>query len=513
MWKLAAVHNTAGSQLWFSDAKPLDDVRGGDNTSSRLIVDTQGFVDFTELSISSIAFIDINGAFVPFRDTSKSSTVDPLGASHPWVDITLTLPGDGAFSATVQTHTPARIISVSGRIKPLPSISPDDAAFLEDMREKKYIPYQVIPDAPGKTDEEIQKLGNQLFPFSPHSFQLALSVYDWTTASFARMVFMEIFQYTGVSPTPFPLDKPSIAAQIYASNWDSYTPTDPVYMNSFMMKPASSLEDLAAQLEDVAPQLQEFSNVQNRLFTAAVQSLPRTSVVAKPHLFSGQVDIYQLGLDHFGIEFLECPINEGPVTQSLEIKFATAMASYIAPGNVITTKMVWSFADSITDAMHYQNGIILVANVPDDRSWVWETAAYVTPLSDDPAKTEYTFMPGSRFRVLSVSQETVQGKPVEVINLQPLPPTVVTPSGPNRREELAVAPLTGEAFERIASKYSPALEQQVQLLHERDVERGVSLDGAMRLHKEHPDATHFKLAHKTGGRRCACIDVLESKLS
>ncbi|KAF7795299.1 hypothetical protein EIP86_006453 [Pleurotus ostreatoroseus] len=516
MWKLSVVHNAAGNALWFSDAKPLDNVRGGDGVSSRLIVDTQGFIDFTELSLPPSTILDINSAFIPFGSASSPSTVDIQDIEHPWVDITLNLPGDGTFTASAHFNdtTSATTVSVSGKVKPLPSISASDAAFLEDMRVKEYIPYQKIPDAPGKTMQEIEDLGKQLFPFSPHSFQLALSVYDWTTASFARMVFMEIFQYTSIAVTPFPLDQPSIATEIWESNWGSYVPSDAVYMNSFMMKPAASQQEVASQLASVAPQLHEFSNVQNRLFTAAVQSFPRTSVITKPHLFSGQVDIYQLGLDHFGIEFLECPLNAGPVTQSLQINFASATSSYISAGNVITTKMVWSFTDSMDDAMHYQNGIILVANVPDDRSWVWETAAHITPLSDDPAKTEYTFVPGSRFKVLSISQATVQDKQVAVINLQPLPPTMTVPSGPNRRDELPVAPLTAEAFTRKASAYSPVLEQQVQLLHERDVkEKVISLDGAIPLHRKHPDATHFKLGHKTRGRRCACIDALEKMLA
>ena len=226
------------------------------------------------------------------------------------------------------------------------------------------------------------------------------------------------------------------------------------------------------------------------------------------------MDIYQLGLDHFGIEFLECPLNKGPVTQPLQIDLASAISSYVSAGRIITTKMAWSFSDNFDEAMHYQTGIILVANFPDDPSWVWETVAYITPLSDDPNKTEYVFALGSRFRVLSTEQTTVQDKQITIINLQPLPLSPATRPGPTLRENLTVAPLTIDDIVQKSAAYAPILEQQVRLFHEKDMEgEGFSLHDAIPLHKTHPNATHFKLAHKMSGRRCACVDALEKMLS
>ena len=513
MWKLSLIYNGSGPQLWFSDAEPLDNIRGGNGVSSRLIIDTQGFIDFTELQLPSAIILDLNSALV---HSSIPSTIDLDNSSHAWVDITLTIPGDGTFVANANfTGSTTNVASVAGKVKPLPSISASDVAFFDDMITKKYVPFRNIPDAPGKSTEEIKKLGAQFFPFTPYSFQLAMSIYDWTSASFARMVLMKIFQYTGIPQTPLPLDSTSIARAIWTTHVGTYVPSNVDFMNSFLMKPASSEKDVRSQLDLVAPQLHEFSDVQNRLLSAAVQALPRTSVSAKRRLFSGQMSIHHLGLDHFGIEFLECPLNKGPVTHPLQINFDSVMSSYVSADKIITTKMVWSFADNSDDAMHYQSGILLVANLPDDPSWVWETTAYVTPLSDDPQKTEYVFPPGSRFRVLSAEQATVQGKKLMIINLQPLPFSPATRPGPTSlRDELTVAPLTVDDIVQKATAYSPILEQQVQLFHEKDMkEKGISVHDAIPLHKMHPGATHFKLAHKTGGRRCACIDALEKMLS
>ena len=364
---------------------------------------------------------------------------------------------------------------MSGLLKPLPRISADDAQFIDTMMDKKYIPYQQIPDAPGKTTEEIKDLGARLFPFSPYSFQLAMCIYDWTTASFTRMVFMKIFEYTGIPPIPFPTDQKSISEQIWASNWSYYTPQNSSFMNSFMMKPAWKPEDVRTQLETVGKDLQKLSDVENRVLSAAFKALPRTSIISKHRLFSGQVDIYQLGLDHFSIEFLECPLNDGPVGQELVFAFADVMASYVSTGHTITTKMVWSFTDSIEDAIHYANGIVLVAEPPSD-SIVWESAAYVTPLSDDPNKTEYTFAPGTQFDVKSVDHASIEGNQVVVVTLEPKSRNIGQ-RGLNEIRGIAteINPIRLEAGEAV--KLVEGISSVTELPHSKG---------------------------KTGGRRCAC---------
>ena len=310
-------------------------------------------------------------------------------------------------------------LSVTGKLKPLPDVSFHDAAFLNAMIEAKYVPYQEEPnDVHGKAQEEIRALGQQLFPFSPYSFELAMSLYDWTTPSFTRLVYLKIFEYTGIDQDPSPLDETSLARMIYASNWGPYTARNPAFMNSFMMFPASSERDVQEQLKAVAPKLHELSDVQNRLLAAGMQAMPRTSVDAHTQLFSGQVDIHELGLDHFGIEFLECPLNAGSIDRLLTQSFETVLNSFVSPGKIITTKMVWSFTDTLEDAMHYSNGILLVVHHPRD-SAVWNAASYITPLSIDPAKTEYTFPPRCQFEVLSTKTATYEGKQIVVIELSP----------------------------------------------------------------------------------------------
>ena len=407
MWQFQSIENPSDAALWFSDGEPLEVPRGGKGVSSRLIVEGQGFLDVTDFQNGFpngpvMDMVNLNGQVFNYTP-------------NPSVDLTLSLPGNGTFSATQASKG----TTLSGRLKPLPVISAADVNDFNQMIEDNYVPYQNIPDAPGKTTAQIAALGLQLFPFTPYSFQLAMAVYDWTTASFTRVVLMKIFEYTSLGSAPYPLDQASIAAAIWESNWGTYTPQNVDYMNSFMMVPANSLQNVQNQLAQVAPALQTFSDVENRLLCAAFQSLPRTSIVSEPQLFSGQVDISQLGTEHFGIEFLQCPLNDGPVGTPLQIPLEVALDTYIQVGQVITSKMVWSFGSSLEEAMQYQNGIVLTANPPND-AWVWDTVSYITALSDDPTKIEYTFAPGSSFEVLAVAQTTVQGKQVWSITLQPL---------------------------------------------------------------------------------------------
>ncbi|EPS41903.1 hypothetical protein H072_4115 [Dactylellina haptotyla CBS 200.50] len=304
-----------------------------------------------------------------------------------------------------------------GRFKSFPVINSDDARFLDAMIEEKRVPYQNIPDASGRPIEQIRELGSRFFPFTPHSFQLAMAVYDWTTASFSRMVLFKIFQYTNITSNPHPLDLESIARAIYTSNWPPYLPNNTDFMNSFLMKPALSLEDVRAQLSKVVDRLHHFSEVENRLLAAAAQSLPRTSILQKRQLFSGQVDISQLSRDNFGIEFFECPLNRGPAGTPLEHEFGAAISSYISVGKTVTTKMVWSFTDSVEDALKYSNGILLTVEPPPFA--VWESVNYITELSDDPKKTEYIFTPGTKFKVLSIDQIRDADRDIVGIHLTP----------------------------------------------------------------------------------------------
>ncbi|KAI1737937.1 hypothetical protein F4680DRAFT_426600 [Xylaria scruposa] len=477
LWCLTEVPPTL--DLWFSDGKPISEPRGNDGASHRLIIKEQGFLDLTEIPTSPLLVLDANGAILFHPDSNEEKgPLEHNVAPPPCVGLTLQLGGNGSFTLML---TDAKIGAenhssiASGKLKPLPSVSMADVAFIDTMIENKYIPYQNIPDAPGKTVEEIKALGLRLFPFSPHSFQLAMCVYDWTTASFTRMVLLKVFEYTSILPPPFPLDLNSLANQIWTSNWETYKPQNEDYMHSFLMKPADSLEDVKAQLSDVAKDLQQLSTIENNILSAALQALPRTSVFQHLQLYSGQVDIAQMGLDHFGIEFLEYPHNDGPVGQELITGFSDVLQTYVSVGKTITTKMAWSFTDSVESALHYANGILLVANFPQE-SAVWDTVAYVTALSDDPNKTEYLFAPRTQFEVQCVDKAMVNGTQVVVITLQPLPKKIDTAKSThfNRVEQTLPSKLnTSQIIDQAKTKTST---------------------------KGLPHSLN-----RTAGRRCACI--------
>jgi hypothetical protein len=174
-----------------------------------------------------------------------------------------------------------------------------------------------------------------------------------------------------------------------------------------MMTLANSLQEVTNQLNQVAPQLYQYNQAENNILTPAFLSMPRTSILAKPQLYSGQVDISNLGTEHFATEFREFSGNAGLIGNPLQMPLEEAFSSFIQVGKTITTKMVGSFTDSIEDAMHYQNGIWLIVNPPEG-VLSGNCANYVTPFFDDPNKTEYTFPSNTQFTIQNIEQKPIQ---------------------------------------------------------------------------------------------------------
>jgi hypothetical protein len=349
-------------------------------------------------------------------------------------------PDDATFTLSIISDTPAGRSHISadtsvvkGKLKPLPHIYAADASYFNAMIASNIVPYACDEGhAPGKSQDEIHTLGQRLFPFTPYSFQLAMAIYDWTTASFARMVYVDMFRYSGFHISipgkdgsglvTTPIDHEGLTNAIWTSNWGTITARNAQFMASLLMEPAWSRLEVELQLLDVRDDLVRAVEVEDRLLAVAMRSLPRTSTLARPRLFSGQLDMAHLDIEGFGIEFVECPANNGPVCRPLRDTLGTALATYLAVGRTVTAKVTWSFTDTLEGALHYSNGILLVLDCPtDDASpCVWESVSYVTPLSNDPNKIEYTAPPGSQFRVLSTEEATYSERKFTVITLQPI---------------------------------------------------------------------------------------------
>lgn len=300
------------------------------------------------------------------------------------------------------------------RLKPMPSTSPSDIYLVQQMMDLKLIPYQSIPDAPGKPVHEIRVLGKRYFPFTAYSAELAYSVYDWTSPSFVRNLLFKFFAYTGIVDKP--LDRRTIANVIWTSDWLPFTPRDVDYMRSFLMTPADSEDNVRSQLSVVHEQLHAYSEAQNNILRNAFYAMPRTSVRKVPQLFSGQPDISNLELYHFAPQFCEFPGNAGPTDLPMRMPFEEALQMIFKVNNTITTKAITSFTEYRHHAMKYSNGILLVLNPPPG-AVIWEKASYITPLSDDPGKNEYTLTPGCELLIQRVHRATFSGKQVWVFTM------------------------------------------------------------------------------------------------
>jgi len=400
MWAINCVTNNTSplENIAFSDGQPINAVRGPEGASFRLVVNGFGFLDFTDTGHQPSGphywQLVINGNIYWY---------DGQGA------INLTINNDGSYVITGDGN------NISGDLIPLPTISKEDINNFDWMMDNRYIPYQNIPDEPGKTIEEIKKLGLQYFPYSANSFELAMSLYDWTTADFTRIDFMRLFTYTGVENNP--LDMDSIANGIWTANWPPYTPKNKDYMNSFMMLPADTLQDVQNQLKEKSSTLYANNISESNVINAALQSMPRTSCIEVPKLYSGQVAISNLGSEHFATYFLELPANSDPSLPPLQMPLEDALESFMEKGKSITLKSFMSFTSSFHDAQHYSNGIVVIVSPPNG-AVTWKRSIYITPLSDGPDKIEYLFQPNTQFKILDVKKVVVSDKNLVELYLQ-----------------------------------------------------------------------------------------------
>lgn len=384
MWKIVKVINKTDPEqqvLLSGGGHFLNVAFGPVGSSYRLIVTNKGFLDLVDIGKGKSGWgIDINGSRFRYNEGEEGQ-------------VSLLFNNDGIFEASGNGN------KLKGYLKKLPAISPIDTYLLDQMMSIKMVPYQNIPDAPGKSDSEIEKSGKDYFPFTEYSKLLSYSVYDWTTQSFMRLLILRFFAYTGIEDNP--LNLPTIANLIWTFDSPPFIPQDKDYMHSFLMEPSNSESDVLSQLTQNHKQLRAYCEAQNNLLRAAFYSLPRTSVKDAPVLYSGQPDVFNISLDQFSAQFCESSFNNGPVGTPMIMPFNEALETIFKVGRTLTLKAVMSFTKYRDYAMKYSRGILLIVNPPHG-AIKWENANYITPLSDDPKKDEYTFLPGCKFVVTKV---------------------------------------------------------------------------------------------------------------
>jgi hypothetical protein len=400
MWTITSLDLSAlpGAGAFMSDGAPVVDTeRGGAGVSARLMITGLGSIDITDMGAQSAgpqAWLIV----VANQDywCSGNAAMAIVAAANG----TLLVTGDGnGFDA---------------QTAPFPIVAEGDLDLFSTMVSEGLVPYpELIPPPPaGRPYADVAPVAADFFAYTPDAESFGLAVYDWTTADFFRMDVFNYYCYTAAPGQP--LDGADIVNAIWTSNWPPYQPGNPQFMGSMMMQPCTSQAQVQAQYDQVSDQLALLLGALKRVTVAALASMPRTSVVATPALYSGQVDVSNLGETALATYFLEYPGNAGPPPAPMGMPLATALSGFMAPGAEVTLKSFMSTTDSQQDALNYSNGILLQISPGGDFP-VWTQCAYVTPLSNEATKTEYLFMPGARFVMGQSSQETIGGKSVTVI--------------------------------------------------------------------------------------------------
>lgn len=400
MWSIQNVTvETPGIEVTMSDGLPILARRGPAGSSVRMAVGHLGFLDITDTSHQS------GGPhYWQLRFNGEIYWYDGEGAPS------ITVRSDGRFQVTGDGN------QVGSHLKSVPDVSPRDVDLIREMEARRLIPYQSVTGNQ-RPFSAVEPLAKQYFGSSLFARTLALSIYDWTTADFFRLDIFHFYRYTALPGSPASDD--DIIKAISTTSWAPYTPADKVFMHSMMMDPISEpyQEGIAAQYPNIKQPLIQYLDALGRVTTAAMQSMPRTSVLSKPELYSGQVDVSNLGPEALATYFLQYPGNNGPEGSPMGMPVEQALAGFMQPGSVINLKSVMSFTDSLEDAQRYSNGII-VRIKPLPGSDVWTQCAYITSLSNEVNKIEYTFPEGSAFKVNDYEKQVTDNREYVVIYLE-----------------------------------------------------------------------------------------------
>jgi len=384
---------------YMSDGEHIVGVRrSGEGKSYRMSVSSQGMLDITGNGKQP-------GGPQPFQLVFNGQPFWYEGEGAPEIYIA----SDGTFSVAGNGN------KIEGELISFPRISDHDSNLLQDLKGSDHVPYQNRDPDQHRSYEDCDFNVMYLLQVSPTYYDLGLSIYDWTTPDFFRMTLFNIYRYT--KATHQPLSHEDIITGIWTTNMPPYTAQDEHFMRSFKMTPAKNRDEVAEQFKEVGPSLRRVLDGLKNMTISGLGFLPRPSVLSTPKLYSSQIDFHNLPMDAWATFFEEYPGNAGPVGSPMGMPIQEALAGFMKPGSTLTLKTFIGFTDKLEQSMYYSNGVI-VEMEPADGSAVWGQSPDVTPLSYDRTKTQYLFLPGSKWSVVSHKTETKEGKDYVVITMK-----------------------------------------------------------------------------------------------
>lgn len=392
MWTITQIEIRPNSpkQVYACDGQPIaNQNRDSDSGLCRILIGTWGYLDIVASSNGTTSYLSFNGQ--PYSYTGTAS-------------VTLTIDEAGDYTAQIDDS------QITGVITPLPALAGPISEAFQEMLNLKMVPYQNPPSGTPKTPTEIQALADQYYPGDPFGFEKAMTLYDWTSASFIRQDLFHQLRYTGLSGQP--LDLTTMARVIWGCDYPGYTAKDANFMHAFLMQPATSEEDVYNQLLGTYQQVSPLAAAEMIIQEQAILDLEPVSVSAYPQLYRGAMPMAG-GYDtsDFSPSMFEYPGNWGPDDIPLVQSLRDALNGTLETGRIITTKGPWSFSNDLDGAKVWQNGILITCNPPEGASF-WPGSADITAFSLNPDTFEINMPPPNRYRIDSHEWITIQGKPV-----------------------------------------------------------------------------------------------------
>ncbi|MEO0509242.1 MAG: hypothetical protein AAF065_05240 [Verrucomicrobiota bacterium] len=401
MWTLTSISygSCAVDRFYNCDGKPLFNyTRGGLNSpKSRIMISGFGYIDILDNVTLNETKSEYEGLMIVVNGLSICYEVE--------ASISFVVNEDGSFALTVNDSP------YSGSVHRLPKLEGKTVNAFDQMISKGIVPYlDPPPPCVQKTTKELQALAAANFPSDPLGFQKAMSLYDWTSASFIRQDLFNQLQYTSLDGHP--LDLKTMARVIWGCNYPGYTHEDANFMNMFGLTPPSNEASLYQSLQRIWPDLKPLAIAEMLIYTQAILDLPWPTVKEYPKLYRGAMSMSGgYNTSDFSPSMFEFPGNAGPIDQPLVQSLDDALKGILAPGSIITTKGPWSFSNDKAGAEVWQNGILVTLNPPQGATH-WPGCADITTFSINPGTFEIDMPPPCRYHVDSYEWITIKEKPV-----------------------------------------------------------------------------------------------------
>jgi hypothetical protein len=283
-----------------------------------------------------------------------------------------------------------RVICVSSNPSQKDFLSPTLSVYkiFEQMNRisPPIVPYQ-RPSLTPKSPQEIRALGEEYFPNTLNSTDIALSIYDWSQPDFSRINSLLTF---------------SRFIQDFEGFWYAFEETP---IKCFIFGPP--FPECSKDIFFVFRPLNlQWNLAQVTLITYGLSLLPANASSDLPALYRGDVEFTKNLFCAQFVEFYNATQSNLPGDPWINFTtpLPTCVQDYFTPGSFVTTRVLWSTTSDYSTGLGYSRGVFFtILPPPPNQNWGGKNIAAFTISTDDE---EYLYPPNSQFQIFSIDSNS-----------------------------------------------------------------------------------------------------------